>query len=53
MIVLLIANLFTGTAMAAPTDVKLSYKIVKAGITLGVVEERFLRTGDTYKISDK
>ncbi len=29
----------------------LSFKIVKAGITLGTVEEQFVRTGDNYKIT--
>jgi hypothetical protein len=42
----------TSAAMATGLqNAKLSFKITKAGITLGTVEEQFVRTGDNYKIT--
>ena len=35
---------------AAPTSVRASYKVYKAGIWIGTVEEQFSREGDHYKI---
>jgi hypothetical protein len=39
------------TSSSTPSAVKASYKIYKAGILLGSVEERFERDGDRYKIT--
>ena len=38
------------TGLATPTSVTASYKIYKAGIWIGTVEEQFTRDGDRYKI---
>ena len=38
-------------ATANLQQAKLSFKIIKAGITLGTVEEQFVREGDSYKIT--
>ena len=42
---------FAQTPAVPLQNAKLSFKIVKAGITLGTVEEHFVRTGDNYKIT--
>ncbi len=39
------------TTSPVPTTVKASYKIYKAGILLGSVEEQFVRDGDRYRIT--
>ncbi len=44
---------FAATTIAAPTSpmmVKASYKVYKAGIWIGTIEEQFVREGDNYKI---
>ncbi len=46
------ATMATAATMATGLkNAKLSFKITKAGITLGTVEEQFVRTGDNYKIT--
>ena len=35
---------------AAPTLVKATYKVYKAGIWIGTIDEQFTRDGDRYKI---
>lgn len=52
------AIVFAGAAFAAnttaappsPMMVKASYKVYKAGIWIGTIEEQFVREGDNYKI---
>ena len=35
---------------AAPTSVKATYQVYKAGILIGTIDERFTREGEHYKI---
>jgi hypothetical protein len=41
----------THVAHAAPTEVTANYKILKSGVLIGTVEEKFVRTGDSYRIT--
>ena len=52
-ITLLFASFLTAPDARAdvPTHVRAQYKIIKAGITIGNVEEVFTRTGEEYKIT--
>jgi hypothetical protein len=38
------------SGQATPTSVKATYKVYKAGIWIGTIEEHFTREGDNYKI---
>lgn len=47
---LLVIPAFAQINAAAPTLVKASYRIFKAGIWIGTIDEQFTRDGDKYKI---
>jgi Protein of unknown function (DUF3108) len=38
-------------AHATPTEVVANYRILKSGVLVGTVEEKFVRTGDSYRIT--
>ena len=40
----------TPAALPSPTTINATYDVSKAGIRVGVVEERYQRTGDTYTL---
>jgi len=45
-----VACLLAAPAFAVPTQVEAEYRISTNGITIGSVSERYVRTGDTYRI---
>ena len=43
--------LASGAAFAMPSEIKAEYQLINNGITIGRVQETFVRKGDTYAIS--
>jgi hypothetical protein len=43
--------LASGAALAMPSEIKAEYQLINNGITIGRVQETFVRKGDTYAIS--
>jgi hypothetical protein len=43
--------LHAASALALPSEITAEYKLTSHGVTIGIVSETYVRTGDTYRIS--